>query len=40
MQSLVNATIAADPATAYLAVRTDEGMTLLRERAKPANSNN
>jgi hypothetical protein len=36
MQSLVNTTIAADPATAYLAVRTDEGMTLLRERSKPA----
>ena len=34
MQGLVNSAIAADAGSAYLAVRTDEGLTLLRERAK------
>ena len=32
MQTLVNETIAADSSSAYLAVRTEDGMTLLRER--------
>lgn len=36
MRELVNATIAADSQAAYLAVRTDEGLTLLRERRNPA----
>ena len=34
MQGLVNAAIASDASVAYLAVRTDEGLTLLRERGK------
>jgi hypothetical protein len=35
MQGLVNAAIASDAAPAYLCVRTDEGLTLLRERSRP-----
>ncbi len=33
MRALVNAAIGADAAAAYLAVRTDEGITVLRERS-------
>jgi hypothetical protein len=35
LRSLVNTTIGGDASAAYLAVRTDDGLTLLRERSKP-----
>jgi hypothetical protein len=35
MRELVNTTIGSDATAAYLAVRTDDGLTLLRERRKP-----
>jgi hypothetical protein len=34
MQSLINAAISSDENAAYLAVRTADGLTLLRERGK------
>ena len=36
MRMLVNIAIGTEKDGAYLAVRTDEGLTLLRERATPA----